>query len=56
MGTPSIYVYDCSNAGIVVKCEPFADIGLPQDEDKVSKYSCILFLLYFIIYLGITTS
>lgn len=42
MGAPSIYVYDCSNAGIIVESfQQFADQHEKEYEVKITRKFCL---------------
>ena len=52
MGSPSIFVYDCSNAGLILKSfEQFA-MQKEQERDVSTKETKIVLNVYFVPVMG----
>ena len=54
MGSPSIFVYDCSNAGIIVSCfEQFAEQHEREYHEQVHTYysyvTCVMYILHALL-------
>lgn len=48
MGSPSIYVYDCSNAGMIIKCfAQFAEQHAKEDAVYIILFCYYSFFFYY---------